>query len=516
MAMHPRRSFTLAALVLLAIGYAGRLDGEYVWDDVYLVEHNASLREPGGLRRILTMDLWGAAGQPRSELYHPLPMLTLWAEVHAGLDSVVAGRVIDLSLHLAVGALVLSLLLRLRAPPLSALLLALLFVAHPSGTEPVMWLTGRHDLLGALCTLAALCLWPRGEQGRARILASALLCGAAFLCKEPYVVAPLLVIVLAWVERASARRLAAGGLGVLAVAAVFSWRRHLGIQSGSDQLAAGLVAHLRNAASIDAHYAAQLLGLSNGATIERYRALPMAAALAVLAVLVIMTVAAIARARLASGRAAVLGIAIFGLSLAPHVLSLPLIGLWANRYAYFPLVGLLVLAGAACELVAERGVRGSLVAMTTALALGLALFGAVRTRADAAAWHDDLSLYGASVDAHPDDGRAVYHYAHAIQHRQGCAASTRVFAEAARLAPDYARAWRNLAGCFLDLGRPADAIEPAQRAVALEPGEPAHHYNLGAALLGIGRREEGVRELREALRLDPDHARARALLERAQ
>ncbi len=140
---------------------------------------------------------------------------------------------------------------------------------------------------------------------------------------------------------------------------------------------------------------------------------------------------------------------------------------------------------------------------------GLAL---VQTRAATALWQDDLTLYAASVVADSTDGRALYHYAHAVRKREGCRAAVPLLARATKLAPAYPRAQRNLAGCLLDLDEPKLAVEPATRAVALEPMVAAHHYNLGAALALSGERERGVAELARTLQLNPTHAAARKLL----
>jgi tetratricopeptide (TPR) repeat protein len=322
------------------------------------------------------------------------------------------------------------------------------------------------------------------------------------------VVAPVLIATLAWTEGVRRRDWARVVVPFVGTLAVFAWRRHLGIQSGSDQMSAPPGDHLRNLGTILAHYGAQLLSLENGATIESYAPLSTSMAVIIVAAAVLLGLLFSWRGR----RVAAFGVALFFLALAPHVLSLPLIGLWANRYAYFPLVGLLVLVGAICADAAaarpRRAVRWS------AIAIGgvLILVSSLRTRTEAAIWRDDRTLYAAAVAIHPEDGRALYHLGYAVQRQEGCARSMPIFAEAAHRAPSYARAFRNLAGCLLELGHPADAISPARRAVELEPEDAAHHYNLGAALIGIGRIEEGRVELQRSLRIDPNRALARQLL----
>lgn len=494
-----------SAVGLLACAYGGLLDGAYVWDDVFLVEGNRTLHDAGGLRAIFTSDLWSSVGEPRSQLYHPLPMVTLWVQAHLGLLSVVAGRVVNLALHLVSALGLVALLRRLGTSIGPSVLIALVMLVHPSAVETVMWLTGRHDLLGVVCALTALLVWPRRDECWGRALVSALACGAALLCKETYVVAPALLAGLLWVERG--RRVWLLAPSVVAVSGVLGLRHALGIPSGSNQLAAGPGEHLRNYASIAWHYSAQLVSFTDGPTIESYAQL---GAGAVVAVLIGCAFACVFALRSGS-RVVVLGTGWFFVGLAPHVLSLPMIGLYANRYAYFPMLGLCVVAAGATQLAVNTRLllrRAVWLVVATLLVLGV-----VRSRTDAATWHDDVTLYAASVEARPEDGRALYHLGHAVQRRDGCARSLPFFAAATRFAPDYVRAWRNLAACFIDVGRPADAVAPARRAVQLSPTEASQRYNLGAALVLSGQREAGAVELREALRLDPSYARARTFLE---
>jgi tetratricopeptide (TPR) repeat protein len=203
----------------------------------------------------------------------------------------------------------------------------------------------------------------------------------------------------------------------------------------------------------------------------------------------------------------------FLISLSPHVLSLPLLGLWGNRYGYFPLLGLLTVLAAGVSALERAPLalarRALLVALWCCAGLSLA-----QTSSAAALWRDDLTLYAASVRADPRDGRALYHYAHAVRRRSGCGDAVALFSQAVDLDPSYPRAQRNLAGCLLDLGQPRLAVGPAQRAVALEPSVASHRYNLGAALALSGQRELGISELRRALELDPTHASAQRLLAR--
>lgn len=513
-----RRALVVGGGVALCIAmFAGRLAGDFVWDDVPLVAQNASLTAPGGLHAVLTQDLWGSSGQASTQLYHPLPMLTFWLQAHTHGVQMVALRLVNVGLHLACALAFWSLLRRRAVREPAAIVAVTLFLTHPLVTEPVEWLTGRHDTLAALFTLLALLWFPRPQSTRPWLhaLASGLACGAAFASKEPYVVAPALVALLALVERERGGswaqlvlRAAVPFAGVLAVVVL---RRALHIPTGSEQLSAPPLEHLQSFTSIALHYGTLAITLDQGPTIATYAVVGWGAIVAFWLVLLVSALLLWQR----RAYEVLFGAAWFLLCLLPHLLSLPVIGLWGNRYGYFPLLGLAWMLAAAVDELMRRGpplARRGVPFVAAALALSCVL----QTRAAAALWASDLTLYGASVEENPEDGRALYHYAHAVRRRSGCGEAVALFFRATQLDPSYPRAQRNLAGCLLDLGDPRSAVAPAQRAVELEPQVASHRYNLGAALLGSGQRERGVAELRRALELDPNHRAARQLLSKVQ
>jgi hypothetical protein len=513
-----RRALLVAwAVVVTTALFAGKLAGDFVWDDVPLVAQNASLSAPGGLAVIVEQDLWRSAGQASTQLYHPLPMLTFWLEAHTHGLQMVALRLVNVGLHLACALAFAALLRRRDLSELPTLIATTLFLAHPLVTEPVMWLTGRHDTLAALFALSALLCFPKPASTRPwlRAALSGVCCAAAFASKEPYVVAPALVALLSLLERQRSgvvARLAALWLPPVAgVLAVVLLRRALHIPTGSAQLSAPLLEHLQHFSTIVLHYGTLSVTFDQGPTISSYGVVGWGA-IAVFWPLAIATLALLWRRRAYD---ALFGAGWFLLGLLPQLLSLPVIGLWGNRYGYFPLLGLAWMLGVAASEIERRGPTLGRRAMPF-VAGALTVSCLLQTRAAAALWVDDLTLYGASVEANAEDGRALYHYAHAVRRRSGCGESVALFFRATQLDPSYPRAQRNLAGCLLDLGDPRRAVAPARRAVELEPEVASHHYNLGAALLGSGERERGVAELRRTLELDPSHRAARQLLGKVQ
>jgi tetratricopeptide (TPR) repeat protein len=513
--------------------YGPRLGGEAVWDDVYLVTENPLVRAANGAVGLLTRDLWGGATGAPTQLYHPVPMLTLWAQARVSM-AMPWLRLGNLALHAGCGALLLAFLRRrLGVPPRVALFITLLFVIHPSTTEVAMWLTGRHDSVAVLCALGALLAWPAGEAGRQRplpgVVAASALALLAFLSKEPYVIVPALLVLDdvrarlassasgAGPSRASAAWLACP---FAAVAVGFAIRAGLGIPSSSAQLGASPLVHVQTYGTLLVHYGAQLAALTNGISTASYRAVALPTALAA-AFGIAAPIAALAdQARRGRARAGVaaFGLAWFALALAPHVVSLPSIGMFGNRYGYFPAMGLAVALAAGLDAISVRAAT-SLARLRPVLAgaaVLLVLVLGIQTAAEASVWKDAESLFGADVERAPGDARALYHYAHAVTRKRGCAAAIPFYARAVEAEPTYGRAWHNLAGCLINEKRWPAAAGAATTALTLAPDDPRAEYNLGIALLNAGRIPEGTSHLRRALELRPDYPAARAALDAAR
>lgn len=514
------RASAFLGVLLLGTAFGASLDGDFVWDDASLIEHNAAMTRADGWRTIATRDLWGGATGNSTQLYHPVPMLTLWAQARVSGVRVWPLRLGNLGIHALAVVCLAAWLARHGLPIAVTATAALLLLVHPSVTEPVMWLTGRHDLLGVLCTLAGLWSWPQGDApvraGRALVAGVAF--GAAFLCKEPYLVAFALPVLLTMCTCARARRrpraheVARLAIALLPVLAAVGLRLGLGISLGATQARAPIAEQARHFAGVVLHYAMQFARFGDGPTIAPYTPIAPLAAVATWAVMLAITGAlgVLAWKNVRHFPVACFGWAWFLVALAPHVVSVPSLGLFGNRYGYFALFGLVVCAsGLVASLPPLSSARMRAFARAAVVALGVTL--AFATSVEARAWRSNLELYGRDLERDPSNGHALYHYATAVLDRDGCAKALPLFILASELAPNYSRPFHNAAGCAIDTQQPALALRFARHEIALAPENGGAHYNLAVALFATGDARAATQALREALRLDPKHAAARRL-----
>ncbi|MDB4935254.1 MAG: yrrB 5 [Labilithrix sp.] len=524
-----RPELVLAAFgaLLLGVTFLPRLRGEYVWDDVYYVRDNVALQQ-GSLRAMFTQAMWGTAAPTPAQFYRPVPMLTLWLQAHVTGMSLPAFRAGNLVLHAACGGLLVAWLRKQGVGAWIAVVTGLAFLVHPSVTESVLWVMGRHDLMATAFTLTALLVWPAEDGGhRVRKALVASVCGGlAFLSKEPFAFVPALLAMQHVYGRWRAglplrdRGLALLAGPVVAALAVVGIRAAAGVSTSSSAVSASLAALARAYATVLAHYTHQLATWSNGMTAESWvlqlddavvtTLFVLAAAFAALAV-------AVRRGSMPAA-GALLGVGMFALVLSPLVLALPFTGMFGNRYAYFPLVCAFVVLAHGAEWVAPRvvGAAPRLVPVVMGAAGIAVVLSAVSTAAEAALWRDPVTLFGADVERAPRDAKALYHYAHAVGRARGCGDAAPLYQRAVESDPSYLRAWHNLAGCMINLRRFDVAVIASERALELSQGAARDEYNLGVALVGARRKIDGLAHLERAVELEPDFQPARAALASAR
>src|SRR5262245_12176897 len=202
------RALPILLVVLAAVlAVAPALDGRFIYDDQYYLVENPAVR---GESSPWTTPL----GSPAQALWRPLTVATFALQWN-GPEAAGPLRAVNVALHALTAVLLLLLARRLGLPGEAAVLAALLFAVHPVHAEAVAWVSGRAELLAAALVLAS---WLSYLAPGGLAAATCAACfGAALLCKENALVAPLLfaagdVLILR-------RPVARGRLAALAVVA---------------------------------------------------------------------------------------------------------------------------------------------------------------------------------------------------------------------------------------------------------------------------------------------------------
>ena len=514
------RKVAFAALLFLAtlILYWRTTAFEFVnLDDDLYVTRNEHVRDGLSIEGLRWAFTTGHAAN-----WHPLTWLSHQLDVELfGLDAGAHHRTNAVLHALDAALLFLALAALTRAPGRSALVAAL-FALHPLRVESVAWVAERKDLLAGGFAFATLLAYAGYAQkgGAARYALTLGLFALGLMAKPMGVTLPCVLLLLdAW---PLARRAASEGrswgalvrekLPFFALAALSS------VVTLRVQAAGGAVAELDSLApATRIANAFQATGLYVGksfwptelcvyhlhpahAAPERS---PWTPAVLGAAAFVLATSAALVVLRRRAPYALVGWLWFLG-SLVP-VIGLVQVGRqgWAERYSYFPTIGLaLALVWGVAELARTRRVR-SLALGAAAVALGL-LWGASVRQLET--WRSSRTLFARAVAL--DDGNFVAHnnLGEALEQSGEREEAERHYRRALELHPGIAGIHLNLARVLRAQSELGEARAELERALELEPELARAEAELGTLLAGLGEHAQALVHLRRARALLPDDA----------
>lgn len=508
----------LAAAVFAAFG-AALWYGFLEWDDRLLIVDNPLVR------RFSPGIFWSYD----PELYIPLTLLSFQVEhLIAGLNPAVF-HAVNLALHVLNAALVWRLidaLLRqttrgdrvathfphvLQFSQFLSFAVALLFAVHPLHTEAVVWISARKELLATAFGLAAILMhlrWRETGRSSQRWWSVGLFaCSLAAKATALLLPAVLMVLDVARGRRCDRRLLREHAPG-LAISAIFAAIAFVGREHA---LALGTLQGFLLAVRSTAFYLQKLvlpLDLS-----PLYPA-PVPLSIASPAVLLSLAIVAglIAAAWLLRRRAPFTsaGIASFLLLLVPSFFAFERsdeILLAADRYAYFPSVGILLVVSLVIAAVMKKiptvsGIVGSigfLGILVTLIAL---------SRAQTRIWRDTDSLFRHALELAPSSPVALNNVGAQALARGELDRALEYAQAALAIRPDYPDALVNVAVIHGRRGEFDEAESLLRRALAIDPSHAQSHFNLAGVHLKRGDAPEAVRLYRRTLELRPLHVPA--------
>jgi Flp pilus assembly protein TadD len=175
----------------------------------------------------------------------------------------------------------------------------------------------------------------------------------------------------------------------------------------------------------------------------------------------------------------------------------------ADRYTYFPLIGIFILVvwGAA-----DLAARWPYLRMPLALAMAgiLAVYSTVAWNYGRC-WKDSATLFTHAIAATSDNYYAHYMLGKALYETTRFEDALVHYARARQLNPGFADVYVNMGIIYAKQGKQGDAISSFATALSLKPGSVNVHYNIAVALQTQGRVEEAMMHYLEVLRLDPEN-----------
>jgi tetratricopeptide (TPR) repeat protein len=178
----------------------------------------------------------------------------------------------------------------------------------------------------------------------------------------------------------------------------------------------------------------------------------------------------------------------------------------ADRYTYFPLIGVLMLMAWGAEEITRRwryqtfGLSAiSVVIIVTCIFL---------TRQNIVYWKTSETLFRHVIAVTSDNYSAYCNLGNALMTQGRLEEALNEFQTAAKLKPDSPENLCNVGVALAEMGRLDEAIVEFQDAVRLKPDYGLAHHNLGMALERKDQLDQATHEYKEAVKLLPDYAPA--------
>jgi protein O-mannosyl-transferase len=480
----PRNDKNLLLLLLLAgltIGvYSVTLANGFVWDDDYIIVNNPATRTLSGISDLVF------SPDVVKPYYRPLNRASYLLDYRLFGMNPMGFHAVNLLIHLGNVLLFFLLGQRLFNDHRPAFLAAVVFAVHPVNCEAVNFISGRNNLLSLFFVLAAFLLFLRAKEGAGwswlALSATAFFCG--LLSKETSLVLIAFIALYSWYPpsgtgRGEWRGKLAALLPYLGCTALYLLLRHqaLGGMVGSSAITDGLPQRLLHNLYIIPRYLALIL-FPGDLTI--FHELPKTGLSALPWLFpawgaILVTLWLLLRKKSAVVLFGVLWAAFSYLPIA-NIVPIPSFPM-AERYLYFPALGLWLIAGECAWRFSAPGVRYEKVKRTVVGVIVIVLAGVTVTRS--LDWKDDVSLFKSAIRAAPLSPRGYYNLGCAYQTLGNLTAAQWEWELALRVDPGYADALAQmgtLAAVRGDLGLAERDYLAALRA---KPKSPMVHYNLG-------------------------------------
>jgi Flp pilus assembly protein TadD len=182
----------------------------------------------------------------------------------------------------------------------------------------------------------------------------------------------------------------------------------------------------------------------------------------------------------------------------------------ADRYAYIPMLGVLILAAWVVSDITRnrRLARDGAVIAAVVVVVGFAIV----ARGQLSYWAESETLFDHSQNVTDNNYIAYNNLGEALAAKGKTDEAMLWFAKAVETNPDYAPAQENLGMALIQKGSLDDGIVHAIRATQLDPHSYDSFNKLGAALAKKGQLDEAIANLNRALEINPGFAPALANL----
>ncbi len=517
--VYRRQLFDMALLIILAAVVFGRIIGydfQVNWDDNWFILYNDSIRG-FSLEHLKTAFSSYIVGS-----YVPLLTLSfmldhaLWGYNPGGFHAT------SILIHTVNALLIYRLFYRLYADRLLCLVGSALFLIHPVQVESVAWLSDRKTLLAMMFFLLGwegYCRYRSATAGKARwwaYAASLAFFALALLSKSIAVIMPGVLLLFDFCFYHGERRVRLlDKIPYVAVAGGIAAVTMIGFstpEGGSVPYHGGtFLATFFSMLPVFCRYLGMLVWPANLSavytpTIHHSLDGTVAAAALLLGVLLIVSVLLYRRERRLGFWVLFSVVAIF-----PVSQLIPILTMMADRYLYFPMVGVSALAGSGAVWLRDR-IGASLHKALYGLLLLPFVALSIASFQRAAVWHDSLTLWSDAVAKEPNSDKAWEVLAGVYSAAGNTIAARRCYERGFRLNPLNTEILQGLGDLYTEADELDNGYDLLNKLLTIKPTYVTGWASLGNNYMKRGNYDEAEKAYLHAHDLQPEAMQVVALL----
>jgi tetratricopeptide (TPR) repeat protein len=179
----------------------------------------------------------------------------------------------------------------------------------------------------------------------------------------------------------------------------------------------------------------------------------------------------------------------------------------ADRYSYFPLIGIFIAVTFAAAELADTFQLSKIVLIVAGV--GILFASLVLMENQLRYWRDSETLFSHALAVTKNNDLAHLNLGVALQLQGKSDQAMAHYREALRLNPQLYEADSNIAKLFYEMNKPEEAVDYCVRAIQLNPKRAALHTRLGLVLVKLNQFDEALEQFSQAAQLDVDDAEPR-------
>jgi len=476
-------------------------------DDSFLIVENPAIRSFAweNLKHIFT------TYDP--ELYIPLIFVSYQFNYLIGELNPFNYHLTNLILHIINALLVTRILTQLTNKKGLSILAGLIFVIHPLNAEAVVWLAGRKDLLAGIFFFASLTFYLDFIKGNKKIYWLSITMFLLALLSKIIAVTLLGILILHWLiirrPTSSVRRPTLFVLPYLILSLIFI----IIALGGKSRVIASvtLLDKVAVACKSTIFYIYKFLiptdltiiyPLQGDISLMDMRILPSV----ILAIILI----AIAIKVIKKHPWITFGIGWYLVTLAPTYLNIGKAGLVffaVDRYAYFPIVGLLIIFVYLVNKIRIFQYSSILIFLSSIILITLTALSYNQTKV----WETPNSIYEKTLSIYPESVGARTGLATILRHQNKLEEAFEVITEGVKYM-DHPLLHLQAGFVYAKTGQVIDAEERFRAAIDMDPNNPEGYFSLGSLFEQTGKPDEAISFYQKAVELDDSYVIARAKL----